>query len=113
MLPLSFDKLSQEIHQTATDKGFWEGEFNTDRIMAKLVLVHTEISEIVEAIRKDKGEYATALEFADVIIRLLDLYDAIRGQSGTYNEYPSLDLVVEDKMLHNKNRPNLHGHKWG
>lgn len=99
-----FDGLSQIIHDTAVEKGFWEST-TTDAYVAKMALVHSEISEILEAYRKQQGEEKIAEEFADVIIRLLDLWRAMYDNGLV----TSLDDAVTHKIEKNTRRPRLHG----
>ena len=94
------------IHRTATDKGFWDSEYGPDFILAKLALVHSELSEILEAYRKRMGSDKVEEEFADVIIRLLDLYEGMREQGDVFND---LADVIDEKMKVNNARPIRHG----
>ena len=71
------DALAAVLHETAKEKGFWDEEINYNVIGNKLALVHSEVTEVLEAIRKNKGSENTVEEMADVIIRLLDLYAAM------------------------------------
>lgn len=100
------DALSAILHETAIEKGFWDGAINHDKIGNKLALVHSEVTEVLEAIRKTKGSEEIVEEMADVIIRLLDLYAAMRN--ATFVEH-SLDEILFKKMEVNKSRPKLHG----
>ena len=100
------DALSAIIHETAKEKGFWDGEFSYDKVGNKLALVHSEVTEVLEAIRKDQGSEKVVEEMADVIIRLLDIYAAMRNENKVEH---SLDEVLENKMNINKDRPRLHG----
>jgi NTP pyrophosphatase (non-canonical NTP hydrolase) len=100
------DALAAIIHETAIEKGFWDGPKNHDKLGNKLALVHSEVTEVLEAIRKNKGSEAVVEEMSDVIIRLLDLYAAMMN-GGFLNH--SLDEVLEKKMNVNKERPKLHG----
>jgi len=70
------DALAAMLHETAKEKGFWDGEYSHDKIGNKLALVHSEVTEVLEAIRKTKGSEQVVEEMADVIIRLLDVYFA-------------------------------------
>ena len=105
------------IHETAKEKGFWPNEnydfrsfhVSDNAIGCKLALVHSEITEILEAVRKNKGEQEVVEEMADVIIRLLDLYAALRN---TGQVDSSLEDVLQLKMNKNALRPQLHGHKF-
>ena len=100
------DALSAILHETAIEKGFWDGEINYDKIGNKLALVHSEVTEVLEAIRKNKGSEEVVEEIADVLIRVLDIYAAMRN-SGDLVE--SLDEILFNKMEKNKARPKLHG----
>lgn len=103
------DALSAIIHQTAVEKGFWDGEINYDKLGNKLALVHSEVTEILEAIRKDKGSREIVEEISDVLIRLLDVYAAMMDAEMISE---SLDEVLDFKMDKNKSRPKLHGNRF-
>ena len=100
------DALAAMLHETAREKGFWDGEYSHDKIGNKLALVHSEVTEVLEAIRKTKGSEQVVEEMADVIIRLLDVYAAMRNEEQILH---SLDEVLEAKINKNKERPRLHG----
>jgi len=100
------DALAASLHQTAVEKGFWDGDINHDKIGNKLALVHSEVTEVLEAIRKSKGSEAIVEEMADIVIRLLDLYAAMRDENMIEH---SLDEVLDKKLNINKERPRLHG----
>jgi NTP pyrophosphatase (non-canonical NTP hydrolase) len=100
------DALSAVLHESAKEKGFWDGEYTNDKVGNKLALVHSEITEILEAIRKSHGSEKIVEEMADVIIRLLDVYAAMRNEGQILH---SLDEVLEAKINKNKERPRLHG----
>lgn len=100
------DALAAVLHETAIDKGFWDGDYTYDKVGNKLALVHSEVTEVLEAIRKNKGSEEVVEEMADVIIRLLDVYAAMRNEEEVLH---SLDEALDKKMNKNKERPNLHG----
>jgi NTP pyrophosphatase (non-canonical NTP hydrolase) len=100
------DALAATLHQTAVVKGFWDGEVTNDKIGNKLALVHSEVTEVLEAIRKSKGSESVVEEMADVLIRLLDLYAAMRDENLIEH---SFDEVLDKKLNINKERPRLHG----
>lgn len=100
------DALSAVLHETAVEKGFWDGEYNYDKIGNKLALVHSEVTEVLEAIRKNKGSEEVVEEMADIIIRLLDVYAAMRNANDVSH---SLDEILDKKINVNKERPRLHG----
>ena len=100
------DALAAMLHESAIEKGFWDGDYSHDKIGNKLALVHSEVTEVLEAIRKSKGSQEIVEEMADVIIRLLDVYAAMRNEEQILH---SLDEVLELKINKNKERPRLHG----
>ncbi|CAB1078735.1 hypothetical protein D1AOALGA4SA_6468 [Olavius algarvensis Delta 1 endosymbiont] len=103
---IEFNAVAQEVNNIAIDKGWWEGERNEGELIA---LMHSELSETLEAIRKgnppdDKIPEFTGVEaeLADVIIRIMD-FAAAKG-------YRVGEAVVA-KINYNKNRPYKHGGK--
>jgi len=100
------DALAAILHETAVEKGFWDGEYTHDKIGNKLALVHSEVTEVLEAIRKSHGSEKVVEEMADVIIRLLDVYAAMRNEESVVH---SLDEILNKKMNINKERERLHG----
>lgn len=103
------DALSATLHEIARGKGFWDGEYNYDKVGNKLALVHSEVTEVLEAIRKDHGSEKIVEEIADIIIRILDLYAAMRNEEMVIH---SLDEILQNKINKNKERPILHGNRF-
>jgi NTP pyrophosphatase (non-canonical NTP hydrolase) len=106
---MSLDLMARQVHLIAKSKGFWDGEVTYDKIGNKLALVHSEVTEVLEAIRKDQGQEKVVEEMADIIIRLVDLYQAMVN-TGQIKD--SLDFVLEKKIMKNMERPALHGNKF-
>jgi len=106
---LNLNEMAKEVHIVAKQKGFWDGEYSYDKIGNKLALVHSEVTEVLEAIRKDKGSGAIVEEMADVIIRLVDIYQAMADEGEILH---SLDEVVYSKIEKNRQREHLHGNKF-
>lgn len=100
------DVLAALLHETAIEKGFWDKPKNFDVFGNKLALVHSEVTEVLEAMRKNKGSEEIVEEMVDILIRTLDLYASMRN--GGFIEH-SLDEVLFKKMKKNKDRPKLHG----
>ena len=100
------DVLSALLHETAIEKGFWDQPKNFDVFGNKLALVHSEVTEVLEAIRKNKGSEEIVEEMVDILTRTLDLYASMTN--GGFVEH-SLDEVLFKKMEKNKARPKLHG----
>ena len=103
-----FDNLAINLHEGAVEKGFWPKTEDVDDIfIAKLcMMIVSEVTEVMEAIRKDKGEEEITKEFADILIRTLDLY-AGAVEAG-YTRL-SLDQALREKVDFNKTRPEKHG----
>lgn len=125
-VPGGLNDLAQVIHQRNIEKGFYEKEKN---IGEKLCLMHSEISEALEADRKDKYVQYSSMaaingwtndadfiesykdwvkgtfeeEMADIFIRLLDLC-----------AFKKIDIVahVTAKMRYNQFREKYHGKKY-
>lgn len=98
--------MASEIHTIAKIKGFWDGDVTYDKLGNKLALVHSEVTEVLEAIRKSKGSEEIVEEMADIIIRLLDVYQAMVNAGHIEH---SLSDTYEKKMMKNRGRPALHG----
>ena len=101
-----FDDICEEIHATAVEKGFWPEDVDDIFITKQLMMIVSETVEVMEAIRKDKGEEAVADEMADILIRTFDLYAGLVEYGYTR---VSLDHAIENKTQINKSRPEKHG----
>lgn len=109
MTDYGLDALSAVLHEIAKDKGFWDGNHDYEKFGTKLALVHSEVTEILEAMRKSHGSEKIVEEIADTIIRLLDVYAALRNEELVLH---SLDEVLQNKVDKNKERPPLHGNRF-
>lgn len=92
------NQLVHEAHVTAVSKGWWETDRNNYELLA---LVHSEVSEAVESLRKEDNEHVVE-ELADVLIRIFDLCG---------RHHWDLEDAVLKKMAFNKTRPYRHGGK--
>ena len=100
------DKLAQEIHANAVDKGFWDRTVDPIFIAKQMMMIVSEVSEAMEALRKDMHPDEISDEFADIIIRTLDLYAGM-VKAGYVTK--SLDSAVKQKIEKNQDRPKKHG----
>ena len=103
------DDLAEELHKTAQDKGFWPEEIDDIFIAKQCMMIVSEVTELMEAVRKDKGEEEIVLETADILIRTLDLYAGLVDVGYTTI---SLDYALQEKANINKDRPQKHGVKF-
>lgn len=97
---LSIVGFQKEVHQVSKSHG-WYDRPRSD--LEDLMLIVTEVAEVVEELRKPEVDPAkVAEETADIFIRLLD-----------FAEKNGMDLeeAVLRKHLKNKSRPYRHGNK--
>lgn len=91
--------LCREAYQTAMKNGFHSDPVEMG---TKLALIHSEVSEALEADRK--GDYDNFVEeLADVCIRVFDLCGAMGIDLGN---------AIDEKMEVNKGRGWKHGKKY-
>lgn len=111
---MNLDDISKSIHNTAKDKGFWDPMKKLPKkdhfvfYSKQLAMVHSEVTEVLEALRKDKGEDQIIEEMADIIIRVLDLYAGMI-EHGAVSGNKSLNESLAKKVAHNITRPKMHG----
>lgn len=108
-LVFQLEQLQQQVYAANEAQGFWDGPGN-DNNASKIALMHSELSEALEADRKgiesdDKIPDFTGLEaeLADTVIRILDF-------SGRHNL--RLGDAIQAKLLFNLTRPYKHGKKY-
>lgn len=102
--------LAVRTHQTARDKGFYADPEIMDKVAGKLALVHSEVTEVLEALRKNQGADKVTEEFTDILIRTLSLHEWLVDLGLATDDLDETMAMVMDR---NDARPALHGHKWG
>lgn len=128
-MSITISDLVSQAHETAVSKG-WHGSYDelmlalavgkqhrlatahADRFGALMALIHTEVSEAVEAyrdtgtvvgtVREDGKPEGVPSELADILIRVADV-------AGVYGI--DLEDAVRRKLEFNKSRPVRHGGK--
>lgn len=110
---MNLDELAEELNDTAMQKGFWspmlrmEAEDDFIFYAKQLAMIHSEVTEALEALRKDQGDDKFVEELADLIIRTLDLWAGMNKVR--VEKLPSLHDTIIKKAGINKDRPKLHG----
>lgn len=97
-----FNVLMERSHNTAEKHGFWDDPLQ-NAPGVKLALMHSEISETLEAYRKKEGKERYAEELADLLIRVFDF---------AYYEELDLGNALLEKMEKNKAREFRHGKEF-
>lgn len=97
-------------HATSKAKGFWKEPEMMDKYAAKLALIHSEVTEVLEALRKRQGAQKVTEEFADIYIRCFCLHEKL-VEDGEATD--NLQETILKKMEANDKREVLHGHRWG
>lgn len=88
-------ELQKDIHELAVEKGWYDSPREVPEL---LCLIHSEVSEALEAYRKSDSENM-AEEFADIVIRVFDAA-----------EYLGIDMEDEIVIKHERNKERSYRH---
>lgn len=132
----AMEKLQKRAHKCSVDHGFWTGPDN-ENIPTKLCLIHSEVSEWLEAFRKDPtapcGKTVEQMprrvdNFGNVAMMPLSIIDSAAVRPVTKEEEEAADILIRlldlcekrgidlarvtlAKMSYNDSRPYMHGGK--
>lgn len=111
---LGINEMADVAYGQAVKSGFHKKKTTTERVLARLALIHSEVSEALEDARVLPPEQLKTLlyqgesrkpngfmaELADVVIRVGDLAGEIGGD---------LEKAIKEKMAYNATRDFKHG----
>ena len=125
------NKLAQEVHENAKSKGFYDGEKNIGEM---LCLIHSEVSEALEADRKKEKNFNRSVWNYKISEMKNPLPDGVFGSMfrseikdsfedeladimirvmdlAAFKEI-DLEFHIEQKMRYNSTREHKHGKKY-
>lgn len=103
---LDLNEYAKSVHENAKEKGFWEPNNGIIFYLKQCAMIHSEVSELVDAIAKGYDEKEVVEEMADVIVRLCDLWQGMHDDGVLET---TLENALIDKAKKNRSRPKMHG----
>jgi NTP pyrophosphatase (non-canonical NTP hydrolase) len=103
----AFLSMQNDVHQTAVDKGWHEEERNDGEV---LCLIHSEVSEALEALRAGNPPDDKIPEFSGLEAELADVVIRIMDYAGKKNLRVAGAIIA--KAQFNKGRDYKHGKRF-
>ncbi len=112
----AWESVAKIVHKMAVDHDFWSFPEGQERNKGEAIaLIHSELSEMLEAVRDEDGAYrpmdkhlahreSVTVELADAVIRIIDFAEGFG--------YKDLPIVIMEKIRYNSNRPKRHGKRF-
>ena len=104
MFEKNWNKIAKSIYKNAVNHGFWKDEKNDGEAMA---LIHSEISEALEAMRNDNPSSSKIIEFSSVEEELADA--VIRIMDYAFGKDLDIAGAILAKIEYNQSREYMHG----
>ena len=101
-----FNKVSKDVCDNAKLKGFWDND-KVANCGTKIALMHSELSEALEALRIGNKPDEHIPEFLNIEVELADTIIRIMDYA-YFNNY-KVGAAIIAKSEYNKNRPIKHG----
>jgi len=104
MFEKNWNKIAKSIFKNAVNHGFWKDERNDGEAMA---LIHSEISEALEAMRNDNPSSSKIIEYSSVEEELADA--VIRIMDYAFGKDLDVAGAILAKIEYNQSREYMHG----